>query len=156
VVDDDGGRPRTVHCAGDGYLNVYYRGNSLVRLTADAAGKLAGEVNYKYLLRPSLKDFLWKMTYDGEIAHKAAAHAPVTDFFHDLNDLVGMKKASGLYVGVEKEGVAKIAANQNNVIDLEVAFSSGTDGNGSTQLPRLDLVALHSHAGELGEVLVFY
>jgi hypothetical protein len=50
----------------DGYLNVYYRGNSLVRLTADAAGKLAGEVNYKYLLRPSLKDFLWKMTYDGK------------------------------------------------------------------------------------------
>ncbi|SOE81038.1 hypothetical protein SAMN05446927_4293 [Caballeronia arationis] len=146
----------------DGYLNVYYRGNSLVKLTAASDGSLVGEVNYKYLLRPDLKDCLWRMTHDGQIVGDLAGQVPLSDFFHDLNDLEGLKKASKRFAGVEKEGVARIAARQSNVIDLEVAFGSGPVGNGKAEIPRLDLVALHSYTNkkaqdvDFGQALVFY
>src|SRR5579864_4538077 len=71
----------------DGYLNVYYRGNSLVRLTASSCGQLLGEVHYKYLLKPELQNAYWKMTHDGKLLHGDASDLRLSDFFHDLNDL---------------------------------------------------------------------
>jgi hypothetical protein len=147
----------------DGYLNVYYRGNSLVKLTARTDGTLVGEVNYKYLLRQDLQKFLWKMTHDGRLAGDLTSHVSLSDFFHDLNDLEGLKKASRKFAGVEKEGVAKIVARHTNVIDLEVAFgSAAATADDTSTIPRVDLVGLHSYTNkkaqdhESGEALVFY
>jgi hypothetical protein len=135
----------------DGYLNVYYRGNSLVRLSASAEGRLI----YKYLLRPELQNAYWKVDHDGKLPNKDASHLRLSDFFHDLNDLAALKRASKNFSGVEKAGIAKILARNPNVIDLEVAFGTPPAGDEErSKIPRIDLVAAHKHGD--GVALAFY
>jgi len=139
----------------NGYLNVYYRGNSLVRLTASSDGQLVGEVHYKYLLRPELKNAYWKMTHEGTLSNGEASNLRLSDFFHDLNDLASLKRASKNFSGVEKSGVAKIVARNPNVIDLEVAFGTVPAGDEEeAQIPRMDLVTAQKYKD--GLALVFY
>ncbi|MGF6599670.1 hypothetical protein P3T23_004398 [Paraburkholderia sp. GAS448] len=139
----------------DGYLNVYYKGNSLVRLIASSDGQLVGEVHYKYLLRPELANAYWKMTHDGKLGNGDVSNLRLSDFFHDLNDLASLKRASKNFSGVEKSGIAKILARNPNVIDLEVAFGTPPDGGEEkSKIPRIDLIAAHRH--EDGVALAFY
>jgi hypothetical protein len=139
----------------DGYLNVYFRGNSLVRLSTSSSGELVGEVHYKYLLRPELANAYWKMTHDGKLPDGDASNLRLSDFFHDLNDLAGLKRASKNFSGVEKAGIAKILARNPNVIDLEVAFGTPPAGDEErSKIPRIDLVAAHKHGD--GVALAFY
>jgi hypothetical protein len=139
----------------DGYLNVYYSGNSLVRLIASSDGQLVGEVHHKYLLRPELTSAYWKMTHDGKLTSGDVSNLRLSDFFHDLNDLAGLKRASKNFSGVEKGGIAKILARNSNVIDLEVAFGTPPANDGEkSKIPRIDLVAVQKH--EDGVALVFY
>lgn len=130
----------------DGYLNVYWNGNSLLKLTLDG-DRLAGEAHYKYLLRPDLpKPYV---PIDGGVAVLPDASAL---FQNDLSDVAALKRAAAPYAGDEKAGVHRIIMSNPNILDVEVAF--GVVGNGAPSTRRIDFAALH--AAPTGAEIVFF
>ena len=102
------------------YVNVYFRGASLVRLKPSPDG-IAASVHYKYLLRPRLHEEYVRIGADGRIA-PAELMAIVTDHI----DVNAFKAAARNYAGEEKTGVHAIAVKPDNaVVDVEVAISEG-------------------------------
>lgn len=118
-----------------GYLNVYRKGNSLVRLDLKD-GRPVGSVHYKYLLRPDVKPE-YVAVVDGRPL--IAAHEAL--FIPDLSDVGALKKAAEPYSGVEKSGVHAIIRSNPNVVDVEIAFG-GVSGEGAASAPRVDFAAL--------------
>lgn len=123
-----------------GYLNAYYKGNSLIRLDLKG-GKLSGAVHYKYLLKPSF-ELEYVSVVDGR--PKVQEHG---DFFlSDLSDISSLKKAATPYAGIEKAGVHDIIKNNPNVVDVEIAFGSIGADDGKATAPRVDFAALQEDA----------
>ncbi|MBI3993753.1 MAG: hypothetical protein HY342_10800 [Candidatus Lambdaproteobacteria bacterium] len=109
----------------DGYLNVYYRGCSLVELRHQE-GKLKGLTHYKYLLAPRREPLYLKLT-DGELGFDGQtnfSHYALTSY-GDLNDL---KVAASSYAGFEKTGVHEILTSNENIVDVEVALTQERAG----------------------------
>ena len=101
----------------DNYLNIYYRGCSLLKL-AWKNRAILGEIHYKYLLRP-------KLTIGREYVDVKDGKVPVKEakdfFINDLIDIDGLKQAAKPYAELEKIGVHDIVLS-NNVLDVEIAF----------------------------------
>lgn len=140
---------------------VYYRGNSLLKLSLND-GRLAGEIHYKYLLKPDLEPAYRNVT-DGKVGSLDGIGAFVSDF----SNLKLLKRAAKPYAGDEKYGVSKIIAVHPNIIDVEVAFSdlgeSAEDDDVPPEEPidskphhnpRMDFVTLQEDAKRLK--LVFF
>ena len=115
-----------------GYLNVYYRGCSLIMLE-HKDNRLGGEISYKYLLHPGLKPETVSVI-DGipclESLRKSA-------FTSTLSEVGALKKAAEPYADGEKIGVHHIIHNTYNatkIVDTEIQFSD--EG-------RIDLASLH-------------
>lgn len=119
-----------------GYLNAYYKGNSLMRLNLKG-GKLCGDIHYKYLLKPTRKPE-YVSVVDG--TPSVESHADL--FLSDLSDVASLKKAASPYVGVEKAGVHDIIRSNPNIVDVEIAFGSTEGDDGKPTAPRVDFAAL--------------
>ena len=141
LVDDEA----TFVAIRDNSLNVYYLGNSLLKLDWNRRdNSMTGQVHYKYLLRPTIGGSEYvKVDEQGKVTMPDEEAM----FSTEIGAVPALKKASRVYAGDEKDGVHRIAVNkQHNVVDVEVAFRvSGL---------RVDLAALQ----ETGDVprLVFY
>ena len=114
----------------DNYVNVYYRGCSLVRLTSSPGG-VVGEVNYKYLLLPEIDDSEYVKVIDGE------PRIPDGLFVRHLDQLDAMKAAAAKHAGAEKTGVHEIVLKNPTVVDVEIAF--GGESN-----RRIDIASVRS------------
>jgi hypothetical protein len=65
--------------------------------------------------------------------------------------LAKMKKAAGLFSGLEKTGCHEIAVRNSGIVDCEIAFPgkvSLEDGGGDKQAPRIDLAALETYGDQ--------
>ena len=115
-VDD----PDTFVAIRDNYVNVYFRGASLLRLEP-SGHDIKATVHYKYLVRPRAKNEYVTVAKDGVIG-KGDRLAVTAERL----DVAAVKAAARNYTDDEKTGVHKIAVKpENAVIDLEVAISHG-------------------------------
>lgn len=144
IADD----PQLFIAIRDEYLNVYWKGNSLLRLRMEG-GALLGEVHYKYLLRPDVANPYLRIE-----SGRPKIGNPADFFFGDFSDLAGLKRAADAYAGEEKSGVHKIVMSNPNIIDVEVAFGVTNEKSGARVAQRIDFAALREIRGSWE--LVFY
>lgn len=134
----------------DNYLNVYWQGQSIFKVTYQE-GQAAASTHPKYLLNPALS---------GQVALKGE-HFSVENFERDMITrkyepgvtLSKLKRAAGLHSGSEKEGVHAIAMANGAVVDVEIAMSVRELGM-DKQIPRMDLAVLR--ADKSGINLMFW
>lgn len=135
----------------DEYLNVYWKGNSLLRLWPQG-DTLSGSVHYKYLLRPEMSTSPY-LPFDGS---RIQLGQPADFFLADLSDLSALKRAADRYAGEEKTGVHNIAMSNPNIIDVEIAFGAENESPKTRDLvvQRIDFAAVTQ--GKTGPELIFY
>lgn len=142
LVDD----PQLFIAVRDDYLNVYWKGNSLLRLFLQN-GRLVGEVHYKYLLRPEINGNPY-LRFEGG---KVQSVNPADLFFSDLSSIASLKRAADVHAEGEKKGVHKIVMSNHNIMDVEIAFGTENEQSGAKVAQRIDFAALRleSHGPEL-------
>jgi len=135
----------------DEYLNVYWKGNSLLKLSMQE-DRLCGQIHYKYMLRPEAISSPYLTFVDG----KPLSANPADFFLSDLSDIASLKRSANDHAGEEKAGVHKIVMSNANIIDVEVAFGThnGASGARLAQRKRIDFAALQM--GAQGPELVFF
>ncbi|MCH8842584.1 MAG: hypothetical protein IID61_06345 [SAR324 cluster bacterium] len=82
------------------YLNIYYCGNSLIKLE-NKNGALIGNTHYKYAIDPNLNEYI-------ESKNGAFTLTPKTlksIFIQNRENVNALKSASRMYSGVEKSGI---------------------------------------------------
>lgn len=121
------------------YINAYYRGCSLSKLSWQA-GDILGEVHYKYLLRPSVHNEYVKV-----LGGEAKLDDAKNWFLTDVSRVNSLKRAAVPHAGAEKTGVHDILNANTNVLDVEIAFGKDEYDAGA---PRLDFAALRGSAEE--------
>ena len=130
------------------YLNVYWKGNSLLKLWLDGE-RLVGETHYKYLLRSdTTRPYVCVEGGKVKVVDASAL------FLGDLSDVVALKRAAAAYVGGEKDGVHRIVLSNRNVVDVEVAFGLEANGEVPPSSRRLDFASLR--LTDDGAEIVFY
>ncbi len=119
------------------YLNVYWKGCNLLKLSLDRNQHLLGELHYKYLLQPNMKS-PYVFVRDGSTQLDTAK-----DFFlNDIRDVMALKRAARPYVNEEKAGVHEIIKSNKNIIDVEVAFSEETANDSNPSSQRIDFAVI--------------
>ena len=120
----------------DDYLNVYYNGASILRLTYNNY-ELAGKVHFKYLINLEREE-----AESDYVGFKDGTFNPVdlSSSYQDISaGIQGIKKSASAYQKEEKIGVHKIIMKNINIIDTEI------------QLPgekrRIDFAALQKADG---------
>ena len=121
----------------ENYVNVYYRGCSLLRLELKD-DTVVGKVHYKYLLRPSApKEYV-------KVENGVATLGDTTNWFlTGVRDIDSLKIAARPYAGDEKAGVHNILLSKP-ILDVEIALAS----------VRLDFAALR-YSSEVVDVVFF-
>jgi hypothetical protein len=104
------------------YINVYYKGNSLLKLSF-VNGELLAETHYKYLIRPNVKPFLIKTSANMAFIPNGTKGVLDNYLIHNLSEIKSIKTASASYSGTEKEGIQKIILSNDNIVDLEIALT---------------------------------
>jgi hypothetical protein len=145
------------------YLNVYWRGQSLFCVRSIPSG-LKVTTHEKYLVDPALASQV-SLGTDGRFeieALKDKGFIPDYQSPKATGDraatLAKMKRAAGLFSGLEKTGCHEIAVLNSAVIDVEITIPSKVsldDGGKDKQLPRADLASLESD-GDGKALLVFW
>lgn len=121
----------------DEYLNVYWQGQSIFRVSF-VNGRVAASTHPKYLLNPDVSGQI--SLVGGSFELKKLEATMLTRTYEGAETLGKLKRAAGLFSGREKEGVHAIATSNPSVVDVEIALSAnGISDVGS--LPRLDLAA---------------
>jgi len=123
------------------YLNVYYKGNSLIKLEMKN-DQLKGTTHYKYLLKNSQKK-KYISSLDGIFDYDSRDFF-VKSFAADFSSIV---KTADVYSGDEKSGLHNILVKNLNIIDVEVAFTEEDDIKEKDHTPRIDFVALQTIKG---------
>ena len=108
------------------YINVYYKGNSLLKLSF-VKGEFLAETHYKYLIRPTVKPFLIKTSANMAFIPNGTKGVLDNYLIHNLSEIKSIKKASASYSGIEKEGIQKIIKSNDNIVDLEIALTQEAD-----------------------------
>lgn len=141
------------------YLNVYYRGCSLAKITLDC-GAVIAETHYKYLLKPNLRNpylraaagvFEFESRWPGGLADVLTS---------TLSDLAALKATAKVYAGDEKKFVGKVIRSHANVVDVEIALTkeaeeaTDADPAAGASAKRIDIAALRWEDGR--PVLDFY
>lgn len=120
------------------YLNVYYRGCSLAKVSMEA-GEVIVQTHYKYLLKPRFKPE-YVTARGGRFDFHSSFPNGITDVLNaDLGSLGDLKLSAKPYAGEEKKFVAGVIATHDNIIDVEVALSHEDPENGEISAKRLDL-----------------
>ncbi len=134
LVDDD----KLFLAVRDNYINVYYLGCSLLKLTwKPKTGDVIGKTHYKFLLQPQLN------LYVNIIDSKPPSLPPVKDMFtKNMADINALKKAAKPYAGDEKTGVHNIVLANPNIVDLEIAFAAGSSDEADKSASLIDFAAL--------------
>ncbi len=123
----------------DNYVNIYYRGCSLLKLMWKEPTKtIVGETHYKYLLKPSLTGSDYIKIVDGQPESQQLEDM----FTKNLADTDDLKKAAKPYAVPEKTGVHNIVLANPNIVDLEIAFAASSSDEADKSAPRMDLAAL--------------
>lgn len=104
------------------YINVYYKGNSLLKLSF-VNGEFLAETHYKYLIRPNVKPFLIKTSANMAFIPNGTKGVLDNYLIHNLSEIKSIKTASASYSGTEKEGIQKIILSNDNIVDLEIALT---------------------------------
>lgn len=134
------------------YLNVYYLGNSILKLNL-INGNLKGETHYKYLLDPGKEANIYIESLNGIISKEnLLGELPLLSNFEE--DLGKIKKMSRNYAKKEKEELQKILKSNINIIDVEIAFTKEKEEKRDST-KRVDFAAirkLHNNDYEI----VFY
>lgn len=129
------------------YLNVYYKGQSLFRVTLQGS-KLQVTTHEKFLLDPALSS---QVRFEqGEFDVEKLLEVGFIRRYEGSTTLQKMKKACSYYSGLEKAGCHEIAIGNPTVIDCEIAFSgfkSPDDGIGY-ESGRVDLACLEAFGAE--------
>ncbi|MDW7711824.1 MAG: hypothetical protein SCH98_15265 [Deferrisomatales bacterium] len=134
------------------YLNLYYKGNSLVRLNCPSGTDLSGCIHYKYLVKPDASPYVTCIN-DNLVGTALGADY----FLQSLTDPTLLKRATEPYAGVEKSGVHEILRSNWNVIDVEIGITDEDDAVDDASRPgaqRIDFAALVPAQGRVN--LVFY
>lgn len=144
----------------DEYINVYYKGNSLLKLSY-TGGRLIAETHYKYLVRSEAKPFCIKTSGDMDFIPSGAKGTLDDYLVHNLTEIQDIKKASAAFSGIEKEGIQKIIKSNPNIVDLEIAFSKESeqdemnpDTERNKTAKRIDFAALQKN-GDHYEIVFF-
>lgn len=127
-----------------GYLNVYWRGQSVFRVAPSAAG-LSVSTHEKYLLDPKL-DAQVPMI-DGSFDLRHLLERGFISRYEGPETLKKLKASSGIYAGTEKKGCHEIAVRNSNVVDVEIAFPGVTalDDEGPERIaPRIDFASIEA------------
>lgn len=127
-------------------INVYYKGNSLVRIIYDNG--LRCYTHYKFIINPDYKNAYIESNGNGGFI----VQNPSKMLINSLREISLIKKAIKAYSGEEKSGVHNISCIASDVIDVEIAFS-GNNGLTATK-DRIDFLRLKEYNNELH--LVFY
>ena len=98
------------------YLNVYWRGQSL--FLVKPGPKVTTHV--KFLVDPELDDQV--PLVEGEFKIGELQERGFVSLYEGPKTLTKMKKAAGLFSGLEKTGCHEIEVNNPEVIDCEIAF----------------------------------
>lgn len=127
------------------YLNVYWKGNSLLELRLNGSD-LVGLIHYKYLLRPDRK-----AAYINVLGGRPVIEDPAGLFLNSI-DPERLRKAAAPYSGGEKDGVHQILLGNPNVIDVEIAFRRECDTGKPSRTVRIDFAAIQTgcNGPELG------
>ena len=130
------------------YINVYYKGNSLLKLSF-VNGEFLAETHYKYLIRPKVKPFLIKTSANMAFIPNGTKGVLDNYLIHNLSEIKSIKKASASYSGIEKEGIQKIIMSNDNIVDLEIALTQeaeedeiNPEQSGKSSAKRIDFAAL--------------
>jgi hypothetical protein len=135
----------------DEYLNVYWQGQSIFRVSFKG-NKVAASTHEKYLLNPDLKDQI--SIIDGKFDFGKVAERMLTREYEGAATLGRLKRAAALYSGREKEGVHEIATSNSSVVDVEIAINAAGVPDAVKKLPRMDVASLET--AEDGVDLVFW
>ena len=133
----------------ENYVNAYYRGCSLLRLSLEGDA-IVGQIHYKYLLRPSMSNEYVKFSSVGKLELDDAGTKFLTTV-SEVDSLDSLKRAATPYAGAEKTGVHDILKANDNILDVEIAFGKDESESGA---PRLDFAALQAHRN--GVKVVFF
>jgi hypothetical protein len=127
-----------------GYLNAYVKGQSVFKIAFGKRGAEAGQprlaIHYKYLIKPELEEKDPYVSFDGT-KFALDPSTIVSTAYESKLTLPQLIKTASRFSGAEKAGVHKIAQNEPNVVDLEVAFTHIGDEN-EISAPRMDLAVL--------------
>lgn len=129
-------------------LNVYWRGQSLFLVEAGKSG-LKVTTHPKYLLDPALATKV--SLIDGSFNVENMVRNGVIHHYKGPETLDKMKKAAGLFSGLEKTGCHEIAVRNPSVIDCEIAFpgSGSPSGDGDkTSANRVDIASLETDSND--------
>ena len=133
----------------ENYVNAYYRGCSLLRLSLEGDA-IVGQIHYKYLLRPSMSNEYVKFS-NGKLKLDDAVTKFLTTV-SEVDSLDSLKRAATPYASAEKTGVHDILKANGNILDVEIAFGKDESESGA---PRLDFAALQEAPGN-GVKVVFF
>jgi hypothetical protein len=137
-----------------GYLNVYWKGQSIFKVEPATVG-LRATTHEKYLLDPGLSR---QVRFDGTAFDTDGLERKAFLRVYDRGSLARMKRAAEIYSGEEKTGCHLIALANPNVIDVEVAIPGSVEkGDAGAEIvsPRIDILALEPMGADLAR-LVFW
>lgn len=141
----------------DGYLNVYWRGQSLFNVRLKGS-RVVATTHPKYLIDPSLSKLV---AFDGRSFDVAKLiESGFVRCYEGPETLRRLKRAASVYAGVEKIGVHAIATVDPSIVDVEIAMSTAGMEPASVeewdagQIPRIDIAKFQDGSG--GPELVFW
>ncbi|MDF2372377.1 MAG: hypothetical protein P1V21_16460 [Rhizobiaceae bacterium] len=128
----------------DGYFNAYVEGQSVLKVSVDARRsktiRLNAKIHRKYVLGRDAGDGYF--SFDGENVFDKSTRE-VIEHYKGAETLERWILAASNYSKGEKKGVAAIACNHRNIIDVEMALPANENPkNGKKVAPRMDIVAL--------------
>lgn len=128
------------------YLNIYYRGCSLAKVSFDGSGIIT-DTHYKYLLKPSAaRPYVRAVGGQFQIGQHWDGAKGL--FISSLDDVADLKAAARVYAGEEKKFVGAVIKAHGNIVDVEIALTKdaeeATDANPGegASAKRIDIVAL--------------
>jgi hypothetical protein len=129
------------------YLNVYWRGQSLFLVKPG----LMVTTHVKFLVDPELDDQVPLVEREFRIVE--LQHRGFVSHYEGPKTLTKMKKASGLFSGLEKTGCHEIEVNNPEVIDCEIALGGTGESGDKKGAPRVDLASLERGNGKDARII---